>query len=119
MRLIVHRQKRVINGEKTFMGEMTYAAQINKRGACVPYCSGSILSKTFILTAAHCLHDKSGWTSPREMSITIGAKFYHGCDGVKHEVLRHFYPRDVYRVGRGTGDIGLIQVKYLIVLLFD
>lgn len=89
---------------------MTYVAQINRKGTCVPYCSGTILSETFVLTAAHCLHNERGWFGAGDLTIAIGAKRHNGCDGVKHKVLRHFYPREVYRVGEGTGDIGLIQV---------
>ena len=37
------------------------------------HCSGSLLTQTFILTAAHCFHDENGPVSQKNMDLIVGA----------------------------------------------
>lgn len=60
---------RITNGEEISIADAPY--QISMRNSGEHFCGGSIISSTFILTAAHCT---AGFTA-RQISIRIGTNY--------------------------------------------
>ena len=99
------RSKRVVGGTRAKYGEHPWIAHILVEG--YSNCGGSVISKSWILTAAHCIvgEDKRG--------LTVVAGEYHARQkddfeqrrGVKKLIL---YPK--YRIGSDDHDIGLMQL---------
>ena len=56
---IANRVERIVGGENTEANEYPWQIGIVSAGEKRPWCGGSILTRTHILTAAHCIEDET------------------------------------------------------------
>lgn len=63
-----HRTKRIIGGVKTDIDSVPYVVLIRQRK--IHYCGGSIISKDWVLTAAHCT--QAG--TPEDYKVRVGSR---------------------------------------------
>ncbi|KAF9284549.1 hypothetical protein BGZ68_004616 [Mortierella alpina] len=92
-------EKRIIGGGPVLKGEMPFIAQlVNKRSPC----TGFLIGPQTIMTAAHCLRDRT------HTGIVVGGtKFKVG----KSVTALEYVPHPDYNSKRDTNDIGLIFIK--------
>ncbi|KAF9952392.1 hypothetical protein BGZ72_006319 [Mortierella alpina] len=92
-------EKRIIGGGPVSKGEMPFIAQlVNKRSPC----TGFLVGPQTIITAAHCLGDRT------HTGIVVGGtKFKVG----KSVTALEYVPHPEYNSTRDTNDIGLIFIK--------
>jgi secreted trypsin-like serine protease len=50
-----NRLMRIVNGVDTFVGEFPWMVSFKLRGS--HFCGGTLVSKNWVLTAAHCVHE--------------------------------------------------------------
>jgi hypothetical protein len=79
---------RVVGGKDTSISQYPYYARIDLGGTFL--CGGTLISREFILTAAHCNY-------PGNMTVTLGTDTLKGT-GVKFAVVEKI-PHPKYRVG--------------------
>eukprot|EP00978_Attheya_sp_CCMP212_P004132 scaffold8948_cov59-Attheya_sp.AAC.2 len=79
---------RVVGGKDTSISQYPYFARIDLGGTFL--CGGTLISREFILTAAHCNY-------PGDMTVTLGTDTRKGT-GIKFAVVEKI-PHPKYRVG--------------------
>lgn len=106
-------QTRIVGGQMDTTDAATYQVSLQalveqRTGNTSKYyhfCSGSIISRQHILTAAHCL---AGWRTD-QLLVVAGTKVWNRPDGVRHWVAR-IETHERYEKLNGH-DIGLITLK--------
>ena len=68
---------RIAFGQKAKQGMYPYVVYVDGGDYL---CTGSIIAKRAILTAAHCVRDENGWTSASDLSIYAGNVLYDYTD---------------------------------------
>lgn len=114
--LVQKRVKRMFRGDNVLRNELPWVAQIKKRGDEIPFCVGTIVDASWILTALHCIviRNENGNVISRhkptynreDLMIVVGTTQLSGAEG------ESFYIHDMYPNLDGA-DLCLIQVKNL------
>lgn len=74
-----------------------------------PVCGGSILDANHVVTAAHCIHDRSGILLPPSfISIVVGNLLVYETPSI-HEV-EEIIPHENYNNSSYTADIAILKV---------
>ena len=79
------KQSRITNGLPAISGQFPHQATIIKRGAG-PYCGGTVISRFWVITAAHCTSSDSGGTR-YSSDILVGVGSTRPENTQKHDVL--------------------------------
>ncbi|XP_017038219.1 serine protease SP24D [Drosophila kikkawai] len=83
---------RIVGGTKAHTGQFPHQISLRKRGGHA--CGGSILSSTYILTAAHCVKQGNNVTPARQLSILAGTLKLSGGGGETRQVAAvHVHPQ--------------------------
>uniref|UniRef100_T1GJY7 Peptidase S1 domain-containing protein n=1 Tax=Megaselia scalaris TaxID=36166 RepID=T1GJY7_MEGSC len=102
-------ESRVVNGENAAPGQAPYIVSISSPWSTnySHYCGGSIISKQWILTAAHCL------TGSGPVRRAVFAGITNVADRAKgQEVIANYaYAHEKYSGGVGPYDIGLLHLE--------
>eukprot|EP00978_Attheya_sp_CCMP212_P028847 scaffold100691_cov61-Attheya_sp.AAC.3 len=92
---------RVVGGKDTTISQYPYYARIDLYGQF--HCGGTLISREFILTAAHC-------NDPGTMTVTLGTDTVEGT-GIKFAVAEKI-PHPKYRVGNpDIYDVLLLRIQ--------
>lgn len=102
---------RIFRGMNATSGQFPFYAQIltiaTKPNASQPeyiVCGGSIISSTFILTAAHCVEDH------KRVVVTLGITDANDMDTQQFRHAERTYVHKGYNLTSGTNDIALVQL---------
>lgn len=99
---------RIVGGKDATLGQFPYQATLREKGYHYHFCSGSILSSRFLLTAAHCTH---GWFTDEIYAAvgTLHSSIYSSIeDGVVVQ-LEKFIEHEDFNVATQMNDISLIR----------
>ncbi|XP_059044882.1 limulus clotting factor C-like [Achroia grisella] len=112
-RKVVHTEL-IVNGQPTKPGDWPWHGAIYRlEQSSVKYiCGGTLISKTFVLTAAHCTTINGGPVVPEIMSIIFGKYKLIGGDIAiqEREIYRNIVHKE-YNPRRLDNDIALLQLK--------
>ncbi|KAG7517865.1 coagulation factor IX [Solea senegalensis] len=101
--------KRIVGGEAVTPGEIPWQVALVLHPSGELFCGGSILSKRWIITAAHCLAEAGG-----AFVVRVGEYNVNINEGTEqdYEVLRHHaHPRYNASVSLYNHDIALLYLK--------
>ncbi|KAF5287774.1 hypothetical protein FQA39_LY15710 [Lamprigera yunnana] len=98
---------RIVGGYNAFIEEYPFHASLRIRGQ--HKCSGSIISSRSILTAAHCIYNKS----PKEVTVVTGSS-YLDRGGVLYQV-RKIKIHEYFNISTIHNDIALLILNRSIV----
>ncbi|XP_014206590.1 trypsin-like [Copidosoma floridanum] len=105
--------KRIVNGTKAILGQFPQQVSLRRRYSQSHFCGGSIITPGWILTASHCMFDRSGKIlEPYSVIIVAGdvilksIKLSYQWRGVKRIIIHpHF---NSYTL---ENDVSLLQLK--------
>lgn len=106
---VVNSQTRIVGGEETLVNEYPWQAALVGYGGSRPFCGASIISDTWILTAAHCLPGLSSSNAQvivgeHDWSLTTETSVTQRLD------IQQLVPHPDYNDQTSDNDIALIQV---------
>lgn len=96
---------RVVGGEDAEKGQFPHQVSMRSRFSNSHFCGGSIISKRFILTAAHCTQDLNAY--PVNVYVVVGA-LYRLSGGIKM-ALDKIVAHQKYSHRRIKNDISLLR----------
>ncbi|KAH8364950.1 hypothetical protein KR200_006078, partial [Drosophila serrata] len=96
---------RIVGGTKATTGQFPHQISLRRRGSHT--CGGSIISSTYILTAAHCVKSGNNVAPARQLSILAGSLQLSGGGGETRQVAAvHVHPKY-----RGDGyDVAVLRL---------
>ncbi|KAL4709578.1 hypothetical protein ACJJTC_007309 [Scirpophaga incertulas] len=104
----------IVNGSPTKPGDWPWHAAIYRLDkAKIEYiCGGTLLSKIFVLTAAHCVTSKGAPVLPETRNVVLGKYYLAGGDIAAqerevHEIVVH----EEYKAQLLDNDIALVKLK--------
>ncbi|CAB0015721.1 unnamed protein product [Nesidiocoris tenuis] len=107
--LLYQLQKRIVGGTEASINEFPLMAGLVDKGTGSRFCGGSIITNTFILTAAHCLDD----TTASDVRVAVGDHDMAGRVRTGYEqsidALR-FIIHNKWNTKRVVNDIAIIQL---------
>lgn len=105
-------QPRIRNGSPSTLGQFPFFAHLEmmeKNNPNQTFCGGTILNELFILTAAHCMYNKS------KITIRLGTLQIHRTNEMGRKTvsvnLKFFYIHPAYNPDNLMNDIGLIHLR--------
>ncbi|XP_044060421.1 coagulation factor IXa [Siniperca chuatsi] len=101
--------KRIVGGKMVIPGEIPWQVALIERPSGQLFCGGSILSKRWVITAAHCTVD-----AKKSFFIRVGEHNIYTNEGTEqdHDVLeQHIHPRYNATVSLYNHDIALLYLK--------
>lgn len=106
-------QTRIIGGFPSADGDWPWMTAILKRNVIDPFsaqfCGGSLIRPSWVLTAAHCVHDELGnLRSPSSLDVMVGE--IDLLSGGKRIPVVRIIPYPDYRSGAVYDDIALLQL---------
>ncbi|XP_036442758.1 granzyme-like protein 1 [Colossoma macropomum] len=94
----------IINGTEAEQHSRPYMVSIQKKGK--PICGGFLVSKKFVLTAAHC------WKKKKRLTALLGAHDRSDKkDGSIHMKVKNYYPHPKYDTSTHDNDIMLLKLR--------
>lgn len=102
----------IYNGTIASKNELPYVVLIHSP---LFFCSGTLISRWIVLTAAHCLMSVPEGGS---VGVTIGASEYYGSSVSDGELVksREFWIHEKFSMPLAENDIGLIRLKKAVVV---
>ncbi|XP_076618999.1 trypsin-1-like [Colletes latitarsis] len=97
---------RIINGEAVKTGDIPYQVSLQSKGSNRHFCGGSVLNANYVLTAAHCVENRS----PNTMEVVVGTVDVDNRVSV-HQVERIISHEKYSSRDSWVNDIALIKVK--------
>ncbi|KAI1701500.1 trypsin domain-containing protein [Ditylenchus destructor] len=96
-----HAGERIINGTEVPQGKYPWLVNIHIESVAYSVCTATIVSKKWILTAAHCIE-------PEEMTVAVGS-----VDNRKGKVvkIKRSIMHEGYEAEKGPHDIALIELS--------
>lgn len=105
---------RIAGGVKSSLGEFLYVVAIRNRGSTAVYCSGSLIHKRYVLTAAHCnIPDPQNpgyYDAANTVAIFGRAKYDDTSTGFQVDIetiIKH----DNYNEANNRNDIALLKLS--------
>ncbi|KAH8289576.1 hypothetical protein KR054_007437 [Drosophila jambulina] len=102
---------RIVGGTKATAGQFPHQISLRRRGSHL--CGGSIISSTYILTAAHCVKQGSNVTPANQLTILAGTLHLSGGGGETRQVAAvHVHPQY-----KGDGyDVAVLRLSHALSL---
>lgn len=100
---------RIVGGEEVIPGEIPWQVALIARPSGLLFCGGTILSKLWVITAAHCLVEGQG-----SFFIRVGEHKIYTSEGTEqdYEVLeQHMHPRYNATISLYNHDIALLLLQ--------
>ncbi|KAJ8669033.1 hypothetical protein QAD02_000292 [Eretmocerus hayati] len=101
------RVRRIVNGYPTDITEHPYMVSLRIRGRNKHYCGGTIVNKKTILTAAHCLTNKT----ETNLTVKVGSSYSDDRGRVPHNVTKFIIHENYESKPFLLNDIALIILK--------
>lgn len=101
--------KRIVGGQEATPGEIPWQVALVAQPTGDLFCGGSILSESWVITAAHCLAELRG-----PFSVRVGEHNIYINEGTEkeHEVLeQHVHPRYNASLSLYNHDLALLHLK--------
>ncbi|MDD9178107.1 MULTISPECIES: S1 family peptidase [Aliivibrio] len=105
----------IVGGEPVNVAEYPFMASLmfeyeSQPGVIYPFCGGSILDSTHILTAAHCVYDVASYRI-RNMKVAIEANNAQEMFAVQRVSVKNiYYPRD-YNNSTLLNDVAVLELS--------
>ncbi|XP_059052965.1 serine protease gd-like [Achroia grisella] len=101
----------IFNGQSYTRGDWPWLVAIYRRkdGSLTFICSGTLVSDRHVISAAHCMHQKSSYTSIKDIVIKIGVYNLEdwGDDAYVTRTLEAAYIHEAYNVSTLANDISV------------
>lgn len=98
---------RIVGGQFAEKNQFPYQVALLKDGRL--YCGGSVLSKTWVVTAAHCLMNGKDPYPAERFEVLAGVLEHQDHDGGQRLKAKKLYPHEGY--GNFFNDIGLVETN--------
>ncbi|UJR26316.1 hypothetical protein I4U23_007654 [Adineta vaga] len=101
---------KIVGGKDALPFTYPWLVALVDRYSTEPFCTGSIISSTAILTAAHCLNGRS----PNQIQILARAHDLRQFNGERYDVDRWFnHPEYRYNNSIHLNDIAVIKIRHV------
>lgn len=102
--------ERNFGGAAASIGQFPYQVSLRKNNGTTHFCGGSIITKRFILTAAHCTQGPS--SKPQNVQIVVGTHLRSS--GGTCYALNQIVNHPEYKAETKENDIAVLRTKFYI-----
>ena len=108
---LVPRNSRVVSGNDSYAGEFPWTVSVRRNGD--HHCGGVIIAKKWILTAAHCVHNRA----PSSFLVRIGEFYlyhqdFHSRDYTVYKIIVHSDYSGIFKSQSiNNADIALLKTR--------